>query len=61
MLITSPGYLQMGWLQGQAAVRWLLLIVYHAYCYKLMRDFAAHRNRRSTKWYASSTSCRHCC
>jgi protoporphyrinogen IX oxidase len=27
-----------------------LVIAYHGYCYKLMRDFAAQRNRRSAKW-----------
>jgi putative membrane protein len=27
-----------------------LLIVYHAYCYKLMRDLAEQRNTRSGKW-----------
>jgi putative membrane protein len=27
-----------------------LVIAYHAYCYKLMRDFAAQRNKRSAKW-----------
>jgi putative membrane protein len=27
-----------------------LVIAYHAYCYKLMRDFAAQRNQRSAKW-----------
>ena len=49
MLIESPGYLQMTWLK----VKLLFVasvIAYHAYCYKLMRDFAAQRNTRSGKW-----------
>jgi len=29
----------------------LALIAYHFFCYRLMRDFAANRNRRSAKWY----------
>ena len=50
MLIESPGYLQMTWLK----VKLLFVasvIAYHAYCYKLMRDFAAQRNTRSSKWF----------
>jgi putative membrane protein len=27
-----------------------MVIAYHAYCYKLLRDFAAHRNKRSARW-----------
>jgi putative membrane protein len=27
-----------------------LVIGYHAYCYKLMKDFATQRNTRSTTW-----------
>ena len=28
-----------------------LVIAYHVYCYKLMRDFAAQRNTHSSKWF----------
>ncbi|TRW48162.1 CopD family protein [Aliidiomarina halalkaliphila] len=28
-----------------------LLVVYHAYCFVLLADFKANRNRRSGKWY----------
>ena len=49
MLITSPGYLQMLWLKVKLLFV-ALLIAYHAYCYKLMRDLAAQRNTRSAKW-----------
>ena len=28
-----------------------LLIAYHGYCYKLMRDFAQNRNARTARWY----------
>ena len=29
----------------------LLLVIYHFYCGKLVKDFALDRNRRSHKWY----------
>jgi protoporphyrinogen IX oxidase len=50
MLIESPGYLQMTWLKIKLLFV-ALVIVYHGYCYKLMRDFAAQRNTRSSKWF----------
>ena len=49
MLIGFPAYLQMGWLRIKLLLV-ALLIGYHAYCYKLLRDFAAQRNTRSGKW-----------
>jgi protoporphyrinogen IX oxidase len=49
MLIASPGYLQLPWLRVKLLFV-ALLIAYHAYCYKLMRDLAAQRNTRSAKW-----------
>ena len=50
MLIESPAYLAMGWLRIKLLLV-LLLIAYHAYCYALLKDFAAQRNKRSAKWY----------
>jgi len=49
MLIASPGYAQMLWLKVKLLFV-SLLIAYHAYCYKLMRDLAAQRNTRSARW-----------
>ncbi len=49
MLIESPGYLQMLWLKTKLLFV-ALLLGYHAYCYKLMRDLAARRNTRSARW-----------
>jgi protoporphyrinogen IX oxidase len=49
MVIASPIYLTMTWLKVKLLFV-ALLIAYHAYCYKLMRDFAAQRNTRSAKW-----------
>ena len=39
-----------GWLHAKTALV-SFLIVYHLYCGKLLRDFAAGRNTRSHKWY----------
>jgi len=50
MLIESPGYLQMTWLKVKLLLV-ALVVAYHAYCYKLMRDFAAQRSTRSSKWF----------
>jgi putative membrane protein len=50
MLIESPAYLQMMWLKVKLLFV-ALVVAYHAYCYKLMRDFAAQRNMRSAKWF----------
>ena len=50
MLIESPAYMEMRWLQVKLLFV-AMVIAYHAYCYKLMRDFAAQRNTRSSKWF----------
>jgi len=39
-----------GWLHAKVTLV-TGLIVYHLYCGKLMRDFAAERNKRSHVWY----------
>lgn len=38
------------WLQAKLALV-VLLIVYHIYCGKLLRDFRADRNRHSSRFY----------
>lgn len=50
LLIASPGYFAMGWLKLKLLFV-ALLIAYHVYCYKLLRDFANRSNQRSAKWY----------
>jgi protoporphyrinogen IX oxidase len=50
MLIDSPVYLQMSWLKVKLLLV-AVVVAYHAYCYRLMRDFAAQRNRRSATWF----------
>jgi protoporphyrinogen IX oxidase len=49
LLIVTPGFLQAGWLHAKLTLV-LLLIGYHAWCYRLMRDLRAGRKRSST-WY----------
>ena len=50
MLIVAPLYLRMGWMHAKLLLV-ALLVAYHAYCYKLMRQFADRRNVHSAKWY----------
>jgi putative membrane protein len=50
MLVVFPPYLSMGWMQMKLALV-ALLIAYHGYCYKLMRDFAQERNVHTARWY----------
>jgi protoporphyrinogen IX oxidase len=50
MVIEAPSYLAMSWLRAKLSLV-LLLIAYHAYCFKLLRDFAQRRNSRSANWY----------
>ncbi len=50
MLVESPIYLSMPWLRIKLSLV-LLLVLYHGYCFKLLRDFAQRRNTRGAKWY----------
>ncbi len=50
MLAEAPVYLAKPWLRIKLVLV-LALIAYHFFCYLLMRDFAANRNRRSAKWF----------
>jgi putative membrane protein len=50
MLAAAPVYLTMAWLRVKLLLV-LLLVAYHGFCYKLMRDFALNRNAHSAKWY----------
>jgi putative membrane protein len=50
MLVESTAYLAFQWLKVKLLFV-LLVIAYHLYCYKLMRDFASARNTRSAKWF----------
>lgn len=48
--LTNCGTSRCGWLHAKTGLV-SLLIVYHLYCGRLMREFAAGRNRRSHRWY----------
>jgi putative membrane protein len=50
LLVAFPPYLAMGWVHVKLALV-ALLIAYHGYCYKLLRDFAQNRNARTARWY----------
>jgi putative membrane protein len=50
MIVALPAYLAMGWLHVKLLLV-AVLIGYHAWCFKLVRDFAAGRNVHGSKWY----------
>jgi putative membrane protein len=50
MLAAAPVYLTMGWLRFKLLLV-LMLIAYHVFCHRLMRNFAQNRNARSATWY----------
>ena len=50
MLVAAPLYLAMPWLRIKLLLV-LLVVAYHGYCYKLMRDFARDANARTARWY----------
>jgi protoporphyrinogen IX oxidase len=50
MVAAAPAYLTMEWLRIKLLLV-LVLIAYHAFCYRLMRDFAENRNVRGARWY----------
>lgn len=50
MIVSAPAYLKLGWLHAKLTLV-ALLIAYHLWCWKLLRDFAAERNTHSSRWY----------
>jgi len=50
MLVSSPAYLQMGWLHAKLALV-ALLIGYHLWCRQLMVALREGRNTHSQRWY----------
>jgi putative membrane protein len=50
MIVAAPAYLKMGWLHVKLTLVFLL-IVYHALCFKFLRDFAHDRRTHSAKWF----------
>jgi protoporphyrinogen IX oxidase len=51
MIALDPAYfLDLGWLRTKLVLV-ALLCAYHAYSYRLLRDFACDRNQHSARWY----------
>jgi protoporphyrinogen IX oxidase len=50
MLLESTAYLAFWWLRIKLLFV-ALLIAYHLFCYKLMRDLALRRDAHTSKWY----------
>jgi len=50
MIAVQPVYLKMEWLRVKMALV-ALLIVYHALCFKFMRDFAHDRRPHDARWF----------
>lgn len=50
LLSREPVLLETGWLRAKLALV-VLLIAYHAWLGKLVRDFAAGKNAHSARWY----------
>ena len=45
----APDYFRQGWLHAKLALV-VALVVYHAWCVKIARDFALERNTKSDRW-----------
>ncbi len=50
LLVRSPALLDTGWMRAKLALV-LVLIAYHAWTWRLLRDFAAGRNAHGERWY----------
>jgi putative membrane protein len=50
MIVVTPALLATGWLRVKLALV-AALIAYHVWCYRLMTDLRAGRNRHSPTWY----------
>jgi putative membrane protein len=50
LLLRNPALLDTGWMRVKLALV-VLLVIYHAWIWRLMRDFAAGRNVRGAAWY----------
>jgi putative membrane protein len=50
LLARQPALLETGWLRAKLALV-ALLVGYHAWTGKLVRDFAAGRNAHGASWY----------
>ena len=44
------GQLWSGWVHAKLSVG-IILLAYNGYCWRLLKDFRAHQNRHSHRWY----------
>lgn len=50
MLVMNPAWLGMGWMHAKLGLV-VVLLGYHAYCWRLLGTFADQENQRSHTWY----------
>jgi protoporphyrinogen IX oxidase len=50
MLAAAPAYLSFAWLRVKLALV-AALVIYHFWCYRLLRDLREGRSRHSQRWY----------
>jgi len=50
LLAATPSLLGAGWMRAKLVLV-VLLVGYHAWCWRLMRELAAGRNTRSPRWF----------
>jgi putative membrane protein len=50
LVARSPALLATGWLRAKLVLV-VLLVAYHLFTWRVMRDFAVGRNVRSARWY----------
>lgn len=50
LIAITPGLLDAGWMRAKLVLV-VLLIAFHAWLWRLMRDLATGRNVRSERWY----------
>lgn len=50
MLIANAAYLQQPWMHAKLTLV-ILLIAYHIWCYRLLKQFARNQNVHSQRWY----------
>ncbi len=50
LVVINPALLDAGWMRAKLVLV-VLLIAFHAWLWRLMRDLAAGRNVRSERWY----------
>ncbi|MEX2149871.1 MAG: protoporphyrinogen oxidase HemJ [Steroidobacteraceae bacterium] len=50
LIVINPALLDAGWMRAKLVIV-VLLIAFHAWLWRLMRDLATGRNVRSERWY----------